>query len=173
MLPDIRDYKKLYAAFRWQVPARYNIAIDACDKWAAREPDRVALLTRGAKGLEPVTYGQLRAQSNKLANVFVGHGIARGDRVAIILPQTPETAVAHLAIYKIGAVAVPLAALFGIDAMQYRLENSGARAVVTNAAGIAKLAEIRDRLTDLKLVLSIDDAAGRRSCISFSAGTRL
>jgi acetyl-CoA synthetase len=159
MLPDIRDYKKLYAAFRWQVPARYNIAIDACDKWAAREPDRVALLTRGAKGLEPVTYGRLRAQSNKLANAFVGHGIARGDRVAIILPQTPETAVAHLAVYKIGAVAVPLAALFGIDAMQYRLENSGACAVVTNAAGIAKLAEIRDRLTDLKLVLSIDDAA--------------
>jgi acetyl-CoA synthetase len=159
MLPDIRDYKKLYAAFRWQVPARYNIAIDACDKWAAREPDRVALLTGGAKGLEPVTYGQLRAQSNKLANVLVGHGVARGDKVAIILPQTPETAIAHLSIYKIGAIAVPLAALFGVDALQYRLANSGARAVITNVAGIAKLAEIRDRLADLKLVLSIDETA--------------
>src|SRR5262245_8327190 len=102
LLPEIRDYPKLRAAFRWQVPQRYNIAIDACDKWAAREPDRVALLTLGAAGFERVTYGALRAQSNKLANVFTAHGIGRGDRVAIILPQTPETAIAHLAIYKIG-----------------------------------------------------------------------
>ena len=53
MLPDIRDYKKLYAAFRWQIPARYNIAVDACDKWAAREPDRVALLTREQRASSP------------------------------------------------------------------------------------------------------------------------
>ena len=159
LLPEIRDYPKLRAAFRWQVPERYNIAIDACDKWAAREPDRVALLTRSATGFERVTYRELRAQSNKLANVFTAHGIGRGDRVAIILPQTPETAVAHLAIYKIGAIAVPLAALFGIDAMLYRLQNSGVRAIVTNAAGLAKLAEIRTQLNDVKLVLSIDDAA--------------
>ncbi|MEX0589709.1 MAG: AMP-binding protein, partial [Xanthobacteraceae bacterium] len=126
MLPDIRDYQKLRAAFRWHIPARYNIGVDACDKWAAREPERTALLVHGARGPEPVTYGRLREQSNRLANALKAHGIARGDRVAIILPQTPETAIAHLAIYKLGAIAVPLAALFGIDALSYRLENSGA-----------------------------------------------
>jgi acetyl-CoA synthetase len=156
MLPEIRDYRELRAAFRWKIPARYNIGIDACDKWAKQDPDRVALLVRTASGIEPVTYDRLREQSNRLANTLLAHGIKRGDRVAIILPQTPETAVSHIAIYKLGAVAVPLAALFGADALAYRLENSGAAAVVTNYAGLAKLAELRERLPDLKLVLNID-----------------
>lgn len=156
MLPEIRDYQELRAAFRWKIPARYNIGVDACDKWAAHEPARTALLIRQASGLEPVTYGRLREQSNRLANTLAAHGIARGDRVAIILPQTPETAIAHIAIYKLGAIAVPLAALFGADALAYRLENSSAAAVVTNSAGLAKLNELRDRLPELKLVLCID-----------------
>ena len=156
MLPEVRDYERLRAAFRWQIPARYNIGIDACDKWAAHEPDRTALLVKRERGLETVTYGRLRVDSNRLANVLAAHGIKSGDRVAIILPQTPETAIAHLAIYKLGGIALPLAALFGVDALSYRLSNSGARAVITNAAGLAKLSEIRKGLPDLKLVLSID-----------------
>ncbi|MCC6949610.1 MAG: acyl-CoA synthetase [Bradyrhizobiaceae bacterium] len=158
MLPPIRDYDELCRQFRWQIPARYNIGVDACDKWAAEDPARVAIFVQGAKGLEPVTYGTLRGQSNRLANALTAHGFARGDRVAILLPQTPETAVTHLAVYKLGAVAVPIAALFGIDALSYRLENSGARAVVTNAAGLTKVAQIRDALPELQLVLSIDGA---------------
>lgn len=159
MLPDIRDYRKLRAAFRWQIPTRYNIGVDACDKWAAREPQRAALLVHGNRDLTPLTYEALRDQSNRLANAFSAHGIARGDRIAIILPQSVETAVTHIAIYKLGAIAVPLAALFGVDALSYRLENSGARAVVTNHAGLEKIAPLRDRLPDLKLVLDIDGAA--------------
>jgi acetyl-CoA synthetase len=159
MLPDIRDYRRLYAAFRWQIPARYNIALDACDKWAATEPNRPAILVQGPRGLEAVNYGRLTEDSNRLANALSAHGIKRGERVAIILPQTPETAVAHFAAYKLGAVALPLAGLFGVDALVYRLENSGARAAVTNAAGLDKLAEIRGKLPELKLVLSIDGPA--------------
>ncbi len=75
----------------------------------------------------------------------------RGDRVAILLPQTPEVAATHIAIYKLGAVALPLAMLFGVDALAYRLQNSGAKALITNAQGLAKLAEIRDELPDLQL----------------------
>ena len=97
--------------------------------------------------------------SNRLANALAASGIERGDRVAIVLPQAMETAVSHLAIYKLGAVALPLAILFGVEALAYRLENSGARAVITNAAGLAKLAEIREKLPALKLVLSIDATA--------------
>jgi acetyl-CoA synthetase len=157
MLPDIRDYKKLRAAFRWQIPARYNIGVDACDKWAGREPDRTALLVHRAPGdIQPFTFGALRDQSNRLANALAAHGVARGDRIAIILPQSPETAVTHIAVYKLGAIAVPLAALFGVDALAYRLEDSGASAVVTNNAGLAKLTEIRERLPALKLVLCIN-----------------
>ncbi len=160
MLPEIRDYERLRAAFRWQIPARYNIGVDACDKWAAREPDKTALIVRRSQGgFEPVSYGRLREQSNRLANALRALGIARGDRVAIILPQSTETAIAHLAIYKLGGIALPLASLFGVEALSYRLGNAGARAAISNAAGIAKLAQIRNDIPELKYVLSIDGAA--------------
>jgi acetyl-CoA synthetase len=157
MLPDSRDYDELRRNFRWQVPARFNIGVDVCDRWAAREPDRLAILHVRPDGrAEQVSYGTLCETSNRLANALRAHGIVRGDRVAILLPQTPEVAAAHVAIYKLAAVALPLAILFGIDALSYRLQNSGAKAVLTNAQGLARLAEIRDDLPELRLVLSID-----------------
>lgn len=160
MLPEARDYDSLRANFRWQIPARYNIGIDACDKWALTEPNRTALIIRRPEGgFDYVSYGYLREQSNRLANALTAHGITRGDRVSIILPQSPETAIVHLAIYKIAGIAVPLAALFGTDAMSYRLSNSAARAVITNKAGLAKLDGIRKDLPELKLILSVEGAA--------------
>ena len=159
MLPDVRDYETLRRQFRWQVPARYNIGVDCSDRWAAREPDRLAILhVHGDGRSEAITYGWLRETSNRLANVLAAHGVVRGDRVAILLPQMPEVAAAHLAIYKLGAIALPLASLFGIDALSYRLQNSGAKAIATDAAGLAKLAEIRGNLPALGLILSVGGA---------------
>ena len=118
VLPDLNNYDDICRQFRWQVPARYNIGVDVCDRWAAREPGRLAILNvRPDGGEDAVSYGALRKTSNRLANVLRAHGVARGDRVAILLPQTPEVAAAHIAIYKLGAVALPLAVLFGIDAL--------------------------------------------------------
>ena len=88
-------------------------------------------------------------QSNRLANVLRAHGIERGDRVAIFLPQAPDVAAAHVAIYKLGAVALPIAVLFGPDALSYRLQNSGAKALITNAQGAGKLEEIRGEAPEL------------------------
>ena len=88
---------------------------------------------RADGGTEEISYGALRETSNRLANVLRAHGVARGDRVAILLPQAPEVAAAHIAIYKLGAIALPLAILFGVDALSYRLQNAGAKAVITNA----------------------------------------
>ncbi len=159
MLPDIRDYDELYRKFRWQVPARYNIGVDVCDRWAERDPDRLALVNLLPDGTrQEIRYGWLKQSSDRLANALFAHGIARGDRVAILLPQMPEVVVAHVAVYKLGAVALPLAVLFGVDALSYRLQNSGAKAVVTNAQGAAKIAEIRENLPELRLVLSTDGA---------------
>jgi acetyl-CoA synthetase len=158
MLPPARDYDKLVADFRWKIPSEFNIAVDACDAWAAREPERVALFVKQPRGFEEITYAQLRERSNRFANVLQANGLKRGERLAIILPQMTETVLCHLAAYKLGAVTLPLASLFGVDALAYRLENSGARIVVTNTAGLAKIAEIRDRLPELKLVLSVDGA---------------
>jgi acetyl-CoA synthetase len=158
VLPSARDYDALYRSFRWQVPARYNIGVDVCDRWAAREPGRTAIFNLGADGaVEEIGYGTLRERSNRLANVLAARGIGRGDRVAILLPQSPAVAVSHIAIYKLGAVALPLAMLFGVEAIAYRLADSGARALITNAQGLAKLAGAR--ADGLDLVLSLDGAA--------------
>jgi acetyl-CoA synthetase len=158
------DADRLISDFRWRVPPRYNIGVDVCDRWAVREPDRIALTFVGADNRpRDYRYGELRDWSNRLANLFQELGVARGDRVAVLLPQAPETAVAHIAAYKLGAIAIPLFALFGPEALQYRLANSGAKAAVTNRDGAAKLAEIRGQLPDLKHVLCIDgDAPGCR-----------
>ncbi|QCO03850.1 acyl-CoA synthetase [Azospirillum argentinense] len=159
MLPEADSYEGLRDRFVWSVPERYNIGVDVCDKWAERDPDRTALIHKRRDGaVETYSFADIRRLSNRLANALAAHGVARGDRVGILLPQAPETAVSHVAVYKMGGVAVPLFSLFGVEALEYRLGNCGARAVVTDAAGAAKIAQIRDRLPELKLVLRIDEA---------------
>jgi acetyl-CoA synthetase len=161
MLPESRSYDDIVRQFRWRVPALFNIGVEVCDRWAERYPGRLALVAAGQDGgSRDVSYGWLRETSNRMANVLAAHGITRGDRVAIMLPQTPEVAAIHIAIYKLGAIALPLAMLFGPDAVAYRLQNAGAKALFTNAQGLAKIAEIRrtqgELLAGLKLVLSTD-----------------
>ena len=157
MLEAAASYDELRARFRWRVPERYNIGVDVCDKWAASEPERLALIYRRADGGETRTgFGELKRLSNRLANVLAAKGVARGERVGILLPQATETAVAHIAVAKLGAIAVPLFTLFGPDALEYRLADSGAKALITDAGGLAKLAEIRHKLQELALALSID-----------------
>ncbi len=159
-LPDLRDYHGLRQGFGWQMPARYNIGVDVCDRWARLEPDRPAILDWSGDTLGVVSYGTLRERSNRLANLLVRHGIRPGDRVAILLPQGPEVVAAHVAIYKMGAVALPMAALFGPDGLDYRLRDSGAAACLTDAAGLAKLRLIDDPLPALQTILSIDGDDG-------------
>ena len=155
--PGLR--RALYRQFRWDLPATFNIGVAVCDRWAAAEPDRLALVHVLPDGrTDHITYGWLRDTSNRLANALAAHGIARHDRVAILLPQSPEVAAAHIAVYKLGAIALPIASLFGVDALSYRLENAGVKALVTNAQGVAKMATIRADLPLLSLVLSTDGA---------------
>jgi acetyl-CoA synthetase len=159
VLPNLDNYDDVYRAFRWQVPARINIGVDVCDRWAAADPSRLAIVHVRPDGrLDEISFGRLRETSNRLANVLAARGVKRGDRVAIFMPQAPEVAAAHVAIYKLGAVALPIALLFGPDALSYRLQNSGARVVLTDAEGLAKLNDVRDEVPDLACVLSVDGA---------------
>ncbi len=159
MLPDLRDYGRLRETFQWRIPERYNIAVDVCDRWAALEPDRPAILEVSPDWtVTPVSFGRLRAQSNRLATALSTRGVGVGDRVAILLPQGEAVLTAHLAAYKLGAIAVPLAALFGVDALAYRLRDSGASALISNAAGLMKVRQIAEPLPDLDLMVSTDGA---------------
>ncbi|WP_120495929.1 acyl-CoA synthetase [Kiloniella sp. EL199] len=160
MLNHGSDYRAVKEAFEWDIPDRYNIGVDVCDKWAKRSPDRLALSFVDIDGnVADYSFGDLRDYSNRMANLLSSSGINQGDRVAILLPQSLETAFSHIAAYKMGCIAVPLFMLFGVEALEYRLSNSGARAVITNQAGVEKINAIRDRLPDLKHVYSIDGAS--------------
>ncbi len=153
MLPPGRTYDEVYTAFRWQIPEYYNIGVDICDKWAGQRY-RLALIYESDRGeVEKYTFWELKRLSNRLANGLTAAGIQPGDRVGILLPQSPETALSHIAVYKIGAVALPLFTLFGTDALQYRLANSEARAIITDGANLPKILEIREKLPGLQVVV--------------------
>src|SRR6202161_1024809 len=103
--------------------------------------------------------------SRRCANVLKADGLVRGDRVALFLSQSLELPLAHLAAFRAGMVSIPLFALFGEDALEFRLANSVAKTIVTDAVGWEKLKRIRDKLPDLKNIYLVgDDApAGTRS----------
>ena len=98
-------------SFRWQLPERYNLGVDVADN---QPKHAVAIITTDGRSiLRETTFGELSESSNRLANALAAHGVKSGDRVGIMLPQRPETAIAHIAVYKLGAIAVPLSTLFG------------------------------------------------------------
>ena len=146
-------YDALTGQFRWDVPARYNIGVDVCDRHAAG----TALIIEDAAGaVRTFSFPEISALSNRLANVLGTLGLTRGDRVAVLLPQSLEVALTHVAAFKAGLISVPLFTLFGADALQYRLADSGTRLLVTDREGVGKLTGIRDRLPALETVLCID-----------------
>jgi len=114
------------------------------------------IVEREDGAVERFSFGAIARQSNRLANVLTRLGIGREDRVAILLGQGLETALTHVAAYKLGAIAVPLFVLFGEEALSYRLTDSGARILITDAANWPKVAAIRDRLGELAHVLVVD-----------------
>ncbi|MDR5857654.1 acyl-CoA synthetase [Caballeronia sp. LZ062] len=158
MLSKENDYEAAVASFRWDIPHQYNIGVDVCDKWAASRPGDTALIHEHRDGrVERMSFGELQSQSNRAAHCFRAHGIVKGSRVAILIAQSPQTAIAHIAAFKLGAISVPLFALFGEEALEFRLRDSGASVLVTDAAGARKIAGIRDRLPALRTVFVTGD----------------
>ncbi|RPH66810.1 MAG: AMP-binding protein, partial [Burkholderiales bacterium] len=153
------DYDALHAQFRWHVPRHFNIADVCCTRWS-RDARRTAIVVDHGDGrVERVAYRRLHDDANRLANALAALGVRRGDRVAIILPQRPETAIAHIAIHRLGAVATPMSILFGPDALQYRLADSEARAAIVDARHLDKLRAARGDA--LRSVVVVPAAAGR------------
>jgi acetyl-CoA synthetase len=158
MLTATADYDQLYREFHWDIPARFNIATAACDRHADRS-GRLALIYCDEDGaVTRLTFDQIAAHSRRFANVLTAAGLLRGDRVAVFLSQSIELPIAHLAAFRAGLVSVPLFTLFGEDALEFRLGDSGAKTVVTDAGGAAKLMKIRDRLPALSHIYVTADA---------------
>lgn len=146
------------------------MGVAVCDKWAAREPERLAIsYVDSDANATDYTFADLQRLSNQLANYLQQLGVQEGDRVSILLPQMPETAFSHIAIHKLGAISIPLFTLFGVDALRFRLGDSGSKVVVTNREGADRLAEIRSELPDLLHVLVVDDGDFHPTLETYSA----
>jgi len=152
----VKDAKSVTDArtrHRWQIPDDYNIALDCIDRHTSLT-QRPALFYEDDEGhTEKYTFGQIGALSRRFANALTGLGVGRGDVVAIHLPQRPETAIAHIGCYRVGAIALPISQLFGPDALLYRLTNSAAKVLMIQPDSVEKIEPIRSQLPDLKHVI--------------------
>jgi acetyl-CoA synthetase len=156
----IDRYREMCERHRWQVPEDFNIARAVCGRHAA-DPGRVAMYWEDEDGArDVVTFARLQEQANRLANALRALGVARGDRVAIVLPQRPETAAAHLACYQLGAVTLPLSFLFGPEALEYRLADAEAKVAIVDAASIEGVSAVRERVPTLRHLVGVAGASG-------------
>src|SRR5436190_14063292 len=151
-------YAELYRAYRWDVPARYNMAHICCGQWAA-DRNRFALYWEDESGASAAySFWDIQVAANRLSNALAALGVKRGDRVAIILPQRPETAIAYIAIFQMGAIALPLSHLFGPDALEYRMNHAGATVAIVEPTTLPNLWAIKDKLEQLRHVIGVGGA---------------
>jgi len=158
-MPAMPDrYDELARNFRWNVPPRYNIAQACCGQWA-RDRTRFALYWEDESGATAAySFWDIQQQANRLSNALAALGVQRGDRVALLLPQRPESAIAYMAIFQMGAVALPLSHLFGPDALEYRMEHAGASVAIVEPTTLANLWQIHGRLSGLRHVIGVGGA---------------
>ena len=150
---------QIHRAFRWRLPERYNIAWDVCDRHAAGRERTALIHERADGGVTCYGFRQVQRLANQCAHTLLHLGLTQGDRVLIYLGQDPATAVAHIACWKSGLISVPTSLLFGTDALAYRLRDSGARLLITDAAHLPTVAAIRDQAPALAHVMLVDGCA--------------
>ena len=152
----------IHAGFAWQVPEYFNIAQACCARWARTQPQAVAIRWEHEDGRRAkFRYAELQAAANRLSHALRALGVGRGDRVAIVMPQRFETAVAHIAVYQLGAVAMPLSMLFGPEALEYRLGHSEAAVAIVDESAIDNVCAVRAAVPGLRTVLAVGAAEGR------------
>lgn len=150
------SYEKVCQKFQWKVPEKFNIADYVCDRWAD-DKDRVALVYEDEnKRVHRYSFADVQRHANRFANTLLSSGLAAGDRVMLLLAQDPECAISHLGCFKAGIVSSPTSVLFGTDAILYRLNDSGASAVVTDMANLGKVLEVKGDAPNLQHVFVID-----------------
>lgn len=157
LITPAATFDEIHRAFQWRLPERYNIAWDVCDRHAAAAGERTALIHERADGdVVRYTFVQVQRLANQCANRLQHLGLRRGDRVLLYLGQDPATAVMHVACWKAGLISVPTSLLFGTDALAYRLRDSGAKLLITDAAHYPTVSDVRDQSPQLEQVMLVD-----------------
>ncbi len=150
-------YEEAMKRFRWPQPDKFNIGHAVCER---HPPDTLALIVENADGsVRNWTFGQLLAASSRLANALAPRGVRKGDRIGVFLSQGAELTLCHLAGYRMGAMVLPLFTLFGEEAVEFRMANAEATAIVTDMSQLPKVLAVRDRLPHLKTIVVIGAGA--------------
>jgi acetyl-CoA synthetase len=159
-------YDSIYRSFRWQVPEYFNMAQVCCHRWAQEKDAAQKIAVRahnadakGSANHPTLSYAALAEQANRLSHVLARLGVGRGDRVAIVMPQRFETAVAYMAVLQMGAVAMPLSMLFGPEALEYRLQDSEAVVAICDESSIDNVVAIRKKCKHLRTIIGVGDAS--------------
>jgi len=169
-------YEELRARHKWEVPERYNIARDVCFKHPA---DKLAMIHEDPRGnVREVLWGELQELTNRFANVLASRGIQKGDRIAMLLPPTPETAAAFLATYHSGAILLSMSVLYGDEGIAHRVRDSQAKLVVTNAENAERIRDAEVLVLDPAVFsegepefAGVDTAAGDPAQLYYTSGT--
>ena len=154
-------YAQLHQQFGWVVPEYFNMAQVCSARWAldAKAKHRVAVRTYDPNGKgQTHTYAQLQTQADALSHVLKAQGVVQGDRVAIVMPQCFETAVAYIAVLQMGAVAMPLSMLFGPEALVFRLQDSDAKVALCHATALSSIQAAQKDCPLLQRVSQVETA---------------
>jgi len=152
------SYDELMSAFEWQVPDSFNLASYICDRWAEMDESRDAVYADdGDDKTETYSFQDIQRRANRLANYLSENGITRGDRVGINARQRPQTLISHIAVWKLGAVSVPLSKLFGTEGLSYRISDSACKACIVGDANISVYRDVVDDLDTVQCTVTIGD----------------
>ncbi|WP_370691043.1 acyl-CoA synthetase [Hydrogenophaga sp.] len=165
-------YDALHRQFHWQVPERFNMAEVCARRWAADAAQAAQTAVIACAPDQPDrhhSYAELQDQANRLSNALAALGVQRGDRVAIVLPQRFETAVAYMAVLQMGAVGMPLSQLFGPEALEFRLQDSEAVAAICDASTLAAVQAVSAHCPLLHTVLAVEAQAQRGNALDWAA----
>ncbi|MCD6078137.1 MAG: Acetyl-CoA synthase (Acetate thiokinase) [Ramlibacter sp.] len=164
------NWETMHRGFGWQVPRDFNIARACCTRWAeaADAGERIAIRTHAAGGAT-LSFRRLQQEADAMSHLLVALGVRRGDRVAIVMPQRFETAIAYMAVFQLGAVAMPLSMLFGPEALEYRLQDSEAVVAICDESSIANVAQVREQCLLLRTVVGVGGAASQAD-VGWEAG---
>ncbi|SCA55225.1 AMP-dependent synthetase and ligase [Candidatus Terasakiella magnetica] len=160
MLKQKSSYQDLCDHFSWDIPESFNMGVAVCDVHADASPEKTALIVEEENGqVQHHSFAEIKSLSNQLANLFCQYGINKGDRIAVLLSQSIETACTHVGAWKAGFISIPLFTLFQEEALQFRLSNSQARVLITDQENYQKIIPLRDQLPALEYVFLVDGSA--------------
>jgi len=156
------DYKKEYENWKWAIPNDYNIGYDCVDKHTkTNKKNKVALFWEDSDGYsEKYTFQEMKNYTDKFGNVLRNLGFKKGDRFLIRLPNLPQFQISFLGGSKIGAVPIPSSVMFRTHEIEYRINDSTSKAVITTSKYVKEVNEIKNKCPTLEHIIVVDDAYG-------------